>query len=183
LQVPADFAAGDRTVQLTGEALFTVAHHQGAPFTVIAGATTTRVLGTSFVVRRYATDTAATIAVREGKVMVGMAAMPSTVVTAAKQVSAGPHRIGRVRTAEAANFNFAQGVLTLNDVPLPNAIVELNRWYDTDIRLGDAQLATKGVTGDFAAGSLADLAELLEGSFNMRVVRVGRVLTLYSGRR
>ena len=44
---------GNHTVRLIGAGLFTVSHHDGAPFTVIAGATVARVLGTSFVVRRY----------------------------------------------------------------------------------------------------------------------------------
>ncbi|HXC24271.1 MAG TPA: FecR family protein, partial [Gemmatimonadaceae bacterium] len=45
LDVPADYLMGDHTLQLTGGALFTVRHHGGVPFTVIAGPTTTHVLG------------------------------------------------------------------------------------------------------------------------------------------
>ena len=51
LDVPVDYASGDHTLRLRGEALFTVSHHEGIPLTVIAGPTTARVLGTSFVVR------------------------------------------------------------------------------------------------------------------------------------
>jgi ferric-dicitrate binding protein FerR (iron transport regulator) len=85
-----------------------------------------------------------------------------------------------VLPADAAVSSFVNGVLTLTNVPLPAAIPELDRWYDADIRLGDPQLAAKGVTSEFAAGSLAELTEILEGTFNVRVVRVGRVLTLYA---
>jgi transmembrane sensor len=180
LQVPSDFAAGNRVVRLRGEALFTVAHQGRTPFTVVAGSSTTRVLGTSFVVRHYATDTAAMVAVRTGKVMVGVPAMRPAVVTANEQIVASSHSLGHVRPGRAAVFNFAVGVLTLDEVPLPTAIAELDRWYDVDIRLGDAKVAEKWLIGDFAAGSVAELAELLEGSINVRVVRSGRVLTLYS---
>jgi transmembrane sensor len=180
LQVPADYAAGHRTMQLTGEALFTVAHHSGGAFTVVAGPSTTHVLGTSFVVRHYASDTAAVVAVRDGKVAVGATTRHSAVVTASEQIAVGSRGLGPVRPADVAVSSFVNGVLTLTGVSLPDAIPELNRWYDADIRLGDPQLATKGVTSEFAAGSLADLTELLEGIFNVRVVRVGRVLTLYA---
>jgi transmembrane sensor len=165
---------GNRTLRLSGEALFTVAHHEGKPFTVIAGPSTTRVLGTQFTVRHYTTDTAALVAVRNGKV-----AVQSTVLTGAQQVVVTPRAVGPIQRADRAAFSFATGILTLNSVPLSEAIVELDRWYDADIRLGDARLATWRLSGEYAAGSLADLTEFLEGTFNVRVVRAGRVLTLY----
>jgi transmembrane sensor len=174
LQVPADFAAGNRTVRLQGEALFTVAHHRGAPFTVIAGPSTTRVLGTSFVVRHYSSDSVATVAVRNGKV-----AVQSNVLAANQQIEVDMHGPGHIQPANPDQFSFAFGMLTLDNVPLAQAIPELNRWYDADIRLGDSALATQRVIGGFKAGSLTDLAGILELTFNVRVVRDGQTLTLY----
>jgi transmembrane sensor len=174
LDVPLDYMAGHRTVRLVGEGLFTVHRHVGTPFTVAAGATTTRVLGTSFVVRRYATDTTALIAVREGKVAVG-----STVVTANRFVTVGRAGVSHLRASDASLYTFATGILTIDDLPLPAAIMELDRWYDVDLRLGSPTLATQFVQGKFAAGSPGDLAAILEWTFDVRVVRDGRVLTLY----
>jgi ferric-dicitrate binding protein FerR (iron transport regulator) len=174
LQVPTNYAAGNRTVYLAGEALFTVSHRRGAPFTVIAGPSTTRVLGTSFLVRHYATDTAATVAVRDGKV-----AVQSTVLTGAQQVSVGAHGIGLIRPATAMQFSFASGMLMIDDMTLPAAIPELNRWYNADIRLGDSTLTTRKVFGSFKSGSLTDLSAILDMMFNVRVVRDGHTLTLY----
>jgi ferric-dicitrate binding protein FerR (iron transport regulator) len=62
---------------------------------------------------------------------------------------------------------------------LANAIPELNRWYDADVRLADPSLASQPVEGNVSAGSLSDLANILELSLDIRVVRAGRVLTLY----
>ncbi|HXC24982.1 MAG TPA: FecR domain-containing protein, partial [Gemmatimonadaceae bacterium] len=67
-------------------------------------------------------------------------------------------------------------------LPLPAAIVELDRWFDADIRLGDPMLEKQRIKGEFAAGSLADLSAILELTYNVRVVRDGRVLTLYPRR-
>lgn len=182
LQVPVDFAAGGRTLTLQGEALFQVAHHAGVPFTVIAGGATTRVLGTSFLVRRYSTDTATTVAVRDGKVSVRAEnqPVPGTVLAVMQQATLTPRGVVHVRAVDPAQFTFASGVLTLEGVPLAQAIPELDRWYDADIQLGDSAVSHHVLAATFATGSLADLTEVLTLALDVRVVRNGRTLTLYS---
>jgi transmembrane sensor len=174
LVVPDDYAAGNRNVTLSGEALFTVTHHTKKPFTVLAGSSRTQVLGTTFVVRHYEGDSTATVAVQDGKV-----AVQSVIVTAAQSVEVGPSGIPRVGTADMGQFTFASGVLTLGMMSLEDAIPALNRWYDADIRLGSHTLASQNIKGRFKAGSIAELAEILEWSFNVRVVRDGNTITLY----
>jgi ferric-dicitrate binding protein FerR (iron transport regulator) len=174
LEVPADYPNGNRVLRLRGAALFTVTHHDRNPLTVISGSTQARVLGTSFVVRHYAADTATIVAVREGKV-----AVRSVVVTATQQVVVSRAGTVHVHPADPSQFSFAKGILTLRGVPFSAAIAELDRWYDADIRLGDSSLAVRHVAGEYAAGSLSDLANILALTFNVHVVRNGRVLTLY----
>ncbi len=174
LDVPTDYGRGNRTVRLSGEALFTVRHHDGAPFSVVAGGITARVLGTAFIVRKYATDTAAVIAVREGKV-----AVRSSVVTARQEVEADPDGTVHARPADMSRFTFANGVLAFKRIPLRDAIVELDRWYDADVRVADPAFRSEPITATFAAGSRADLAAILEFVFDARVVEDGRVLTIY----
>jgi len=174
LEVPADYAVGHHTVRLTGEALFTVTRREAMPFTVISGSATARVLGTSFVVRHYPGDSVATVAVRDGKVSVR-----SIVLTAERQVEISRTGMMHVSRVDPSRFSFATGVLTFDGVPLRDAIVMLDRWFDADIRLGDATLGTQKVAGGFTAGSLSNLTESLELMFNVRVVQDGRVLTVY----
>ena len=174
LEVPTDYTAGNRTVRLNGEALFTVVHNDGKPFTVIAGGTVTRVLGTRFVVRRYGTDTVTMIAVKEGKVAVGPA-----VLTAEHLMEVWRMGVSNVRLTDGSPFTFAMGVLTLRGLPLSAAILELDRWYDADIRLGTPALASYRLSGEITGGSLAELAENLENALSVRVVQTGRVLTIY----
>ena len=177
LDVPADYVNGNRALRLSGEALFNVEHHASNPLSVAAGTTVARVLGTSFVVRHYASDSATTVAVHDGKVMVQAVAMRPVILPASRSVvvSAAGERLAQ---ADPSQFSFATGRLTLKGMPLPQAIVELDRWYDVDIRLGDPSLRTQHLTGDYAAGSAAELANILELTFDVRVVRAGRVLTL-----
>jgi transmembrane sensor len=175
LDVPADYSNGNRALQLHGAALFTVIHHDKHPLIVRSNGTEARVLGTSFVMRHYATDTVITVAVREGKV-----AVRSVVVAAAQQADVSQAGVIHVRPMDPSQFGFAKGVLTLHGMPFSEAIAELDRWYDADIRLGDPSLATRHVAGEYAAGSLADLADILALTFNVRVTRDGRIITLYS---
>jgi transmembrane sensor len=178
LMVPANYLAGNHTLRLEGEALFAVRHQLKTPVTVKAGTATARVLGTSFLVRHYATDTTILVAVREGRVAVQANQARTVVLTAVRQVTIGRATL-RERETDPAAFSFATGVLTLTGGLFVDAIPELDRWYDADIRLGDSALVRRRLTGEYVAGSLVDLKDLLELTYHVRVVRVGRVLTLY----
>ncbi len=174
VEVPIDYAIGSRTVTLKGQAYFTVASNNRLPFIVLAGSSTTRVLGTRFVVRNYDADSAVTVFVEDGKVAVG-----DTVVTPNKQVSVTASGISPVRTADGSLSSFVKGVLTLTKVPLPAAIPDLNRWYNVDIRLGDASLETREVDGGFVLGSAVELQSILELMYDVKVVRNNRMLILF----
>ncbi len=173
LEVPADYDRGNRTLRLEGEALFTTEHKTGSPFTVIAGPSATRVLGTTFSIRYYATDTAASVAVGDGKVSVR-----SMVLVAGQRVLVTAQNVREVNTTPN-DITFAYSKLVLNDVSLLSAIRELNRWYGADIQVGDSSLNNKRVFGVFPIGSITDLATMLEWTFHLRVVRDGSMLTLY----
>jgi ferric-dicitrate binding protein FerR (iron transport regulator) len=173
LDLPADFGAAHRALTLHGEGLFTVMHQGGAPFTVTVGQSTIRVLGTTFAVRRYNSDTVTKVAVREGRV-----AVHAAVVDAHQQVQIDANNTARVSSADPAQFSFATGMLTIDREPLKDAVAELDRWYDVDIRVQDTSVAMHLLQGTFKTGSVNDLAAMLEYTFGVRVVRDGRVLTL-----
>ncbi len=174
LEVPPDFGEGHRIVKLQGEALFEVTHAEHTPFMVMTKTTSTRVLGTSFAVRDYPTDTLASVAVRDGKV-----AVQSVVVAAEWEAVVGSRGAITLQPVSRSRFEFESGILTLNDVPLPDAIVELSRWYDVDIRLASPILATYRVAATCPVSSIENLIAILEFTLDVRVERIGRTLTLY----
>jgi ferric-dicitrate binding protein FerR (iron transport regulator) len=175
LEVPSDYTTGNRTVQLTGEAFFTVQHHDRTPFTVVSGAAATRVLGTSFLVRHYAADTATEVAVQDGRV-----AVRTAVVAAGQHVLVSQRAMSRLDPVAATRFGFVTGVLYLDGVTLRNAVPDLNRWYDVDVRFGDSAVAMRRISSGFTAGSSHELEEFLTWTMHLRVVRNGRILTLFS---
>ena len=175
LEVPTNYGTSNHVVRLTvGEALFTVLHHDGAPFAVVSGTATVRVLGTNFLVRHYTTDTTVTVAVQEGKVVVG-----NTVVVPRRLVELERNGALREHTVDPGQFAFATGVLMLPQMRLSQAIPELERWYNGEIRLADPVFGDNVIAGRIPAGSLADLADVLSVITGGRVVRDGRILTLY----
>lgn len=174
LDVPTNYGITTRELRLSGEAHFSVKQSQGVPLTVTAGSGTAKVLGTEFVVRHYATDTATIIAVHEGKV-----AVQSTVLTANQEVFVRGSSLTEVQTANANRFSFAKGQLILDGGPLRDAIPELNRWYNVDIRLGDLALGNERLAWKSPDGSISDLVSILELAMPVRVERSGRTITLY----
>ncbi len=174
LEIPSTYLTSNRSVRLTGEALFTIVPNPSHAFSVITARTTTKVLGTTFKVREYPMDTVSTVAVQEGKVMVG-----KTVLAATQMATARSNNDLVVHSIEKNVFGFADGLLVIDDVPLKAAILDLNRWYNADIRIGDPILNDRRIVGSYESGSITDLISIMELTLNVRIVRDGRTLTFY----
>lgn len=174
LSVPTNYGVTTRELRLSGEAHFSVRHSEGIPLIVTAGPGRVKVLGTQFVVRHYSTDTAALVAVKEGKVGV-----KSTVLTANQEVFVGGDNVSDVRPGNISRFSFARGQLVLTEGTLQEAIPELNRWYNVDIYLGESTLGSQQLAWKSPEGSISDLVSILELAMPVRVVREGRTLTIY----
>jgi hypothetical protein len=58
-------------------------------------------------------------------------------------------------------------------------IDDLDRWYDVDIRIGDAAVGDMPIDAVLMSGSIGDLIGFMQDVYDARVVRDGRALTLY----
>jgi ferric-dicitrate binding protein FerR (iron transport regulator) len=101
------------------------------------------------------------------------------VLTAQEQVEVSHDGKTHVARADSTVFEFANGMLTLGWMPLQDAIVELDRWYDVNIVLADPNLATRQIKASFASGAASDLASILALMLHARVEHEGRTLTIY----
>jgi ferric-dicitrate binding protein FerR (iron transport regulator) len=199
LEVPRTFGVRTRAVRLTGHAAFDVAHADARPFTVDAAGTRTTVLGTSFGVRAY--DANVRVAVRSGKVavdacetigdedgchphttLIGRSTNDAHAVLDAGDIASvsAVGRVNIVRNADLdADFAFIANRLVLTGAPLASAVADLNRWYNADIRLADPSVGQLVLEGSFPGGNLDALVQSLEIVLHVRVVRDGRVVTVY----
>jgi ferric-dicitrate binding protein FerR (iron transport regulator) len=173
IEVPQDFGTRDRLVYLQGQADFRVAHQGGVPFTVEAGGTRARVLGTEFGVRAYGTGPVQ-VAVRTGRVVVG-----SLVLGARDIAMVTPSQVMVAHDQDLAQaLGFTQGRLVLNDVPLRETLPDLERWYDVKIQWRDPSIGAIPVHAVLTNGSIGDLMEALRVTLGLHVVCEGRTLTL-----
>lgn len=130
----------------------------------------TRVLGTRFVVRAYAESPEVEVAVAEGRVQFGRAASASD-VTAGEAVEIGPGEVGSARgrgspqVEVAADldgyFGWTRGRLVIADRPLAEALVDLSRWYDAELKVEDPALAARLIST--TAGGSVPLDDVIAG--------------------
>jgi len=73
IKYPVNFTTDERSVELYGEALFSVASYPGRPFIVKTENMNIRVLGTVFDVKGYANDLFSSVSVASGKVEIDLA--------------------------------------------------------------------------------------------------------------
>jgi transmembrane sensor len=157
-----------------GEAFFEVAHRDGEPFVVHAGAREITVLGTKFSVRRVGGKV--TVWVREGKVRVENAdharATGATIVTAGGialsdgaatlVTSSSPERVEQA-------LSWREGMLHFEQERLGDIALEFNRYNHTKIVVGDAETADIRIGGTFPASAPAAFARLLRDAYSLEI--------------
>lgn len=148
--VEVNFSAQARDIRLVrGEALFVVEKDSARPFTVTAGNTTVRAVGTQFNVRRR--DEQADVAVVEGTVQVTTGKEPQRVTRGERvQIAQGRIEPQRQRTVEDA-VAWRERRLVFHDAPLSEVAAEFNRYNRTKIRIEGEQAQQLQLSGIFDA--------------------------------
>ncbi|MBH0113449.1 FecR domain-containing protein [Novosphingobium sp. YJ-S2-02] len=180
------FADAQRRVALTrGEAFFDVVHDASRPFTVEAGPSRVRVLGTKFDVNF--TDQSVRVAVLQGKVEV---AHPGR--------DGGPLRATRLRAGERTEVQFAasasstaapgpsrempaaasrpalpspapspgvwrEGRLVYDNVRLADLVSDVNRYYAPGVTMRDPAIGDLRVTAAFKVSEIPAFVSALDG--------------------
>ncbi|SFL46970.1 FecR family protein [Pseudomonas sp. NFACC46-3] len=154
-RVRIQFAHRQRRVELVeGEALFSVEHDAGRPFTVDAGNGQVTVTGTRFDVRRDADKTR--VAVAQGSVKVqGRAAPPAQLAILTAGLGTQIDAQGKVATPYAVNAEaltaWRNGKLVFNNAPLKEVAEEVSRYRTRPLRVGSAAVGDLRLTSVFRA--------------------------------
>lgn len=152
-----DPADGTRSVELSGEAYFSVMTDPDRPFRVRAGESVTEVLGTGFNVRARGGAEPVVVAVRSGRVTFGRSSGDGErIVLESGDVgrlgpAGGPEREAGADSGQW--LAWLDGVLEFDGAPLDHVLAEFARWFGVEIRLGDAALGARRVSGRFATGT------------------------------
>ena len=139
-----------RELYLDGEGYFDVAEDPAHPFVVHAGGLTTTVLGTSFDMRSFNTDSGATVTVIRGKVQVDNAGKVLDRLTPARQLQWSD----RTRQSKTVSVDTAYVVAWQTgklwfDGRLDEIAGTLSRWYNMKIVFEDSALRNCRLLGTF----------------------------------
>jgi transmembrane sensor len=151
-----------------GQALFAVAHDAARPFVVTAGDTAVRAIGTRFEV--YKRGAAVRVILAEGRVSVTHDDDPASVamIAGTRLDVAGKAPARPVAIDVAAATGWTDGRLTFQDMPLAEAIGEINRYSRKKVVLGPGAPAQERVNGIFDAGDTAAFVKGVTASLDLK---------------
>lgn len=129
LKYPVKFTGAERSVDLTGEAFFEVAHGN-TPFTVHCLGQTIDVLGTDFNVNAYTNESSIKTTLLEGKIKVkGVTLQPGEQSRVGADGSV--HITKGIDTAEVMAWK--NGMFQFDEADIGTVMRQIGRWYDVDV--------------------------------------------------
>lgn len=167
---PTAFPGSTRVVSITGEAYFEVAKNPAKPFTVKTYKDEITVKGTSFNINSYTDEPGIKTSLLEGLVEINHATLlkPGYAYTGNKIVPADLDK----------ELAWKNGVFNFHHVKLRDAMRQIARWYDVDIRYEDSAVDIE-LGGEI--GRNLTLQQLLNGlqDKDTHFRLEGKVLTVY----
>ncbi|MGE4586328.1 MAG: FecR family protein [Mangrovibacterium sp.] len=165
---PQIFTGKIRTVKLSGEGYFEVAHDKTKPFIVETGNMAVKAVGTAFNVKAYQDDVDFETTLETGKVIV-LKKAPNKNLTVC-EMSPGQHLIFNsisnyysIETGELAKYvSWKEGKLVFNDDHMDQVAQRLSRWYNVEIDIKDPDVKKLTYTATFIDESLDQILEMLE---------------------
>lgn len=164
--------SGDRRrVELeSGQALFEVAHDPARPFVVVTDDAAVTAVGTVFEVRRIGGATRVVlvqglvdVARQNGPAKAPQRMTPNQEATVSRDAT-------RLQPVNAkASTSWTEGKLTFQDMPLKEAVAEVNRYLDKPIVLDAPSSAATPVNGVFRSGDRAAFVAATADLLDLRV--------------
>jgi ferric-dicitrate binding protein FerR (iron transport regulator) len=184
---------GGTIVKLTGQALFTVTPRAQAPFIVRTAHVGVQVLGTSFVVRQYAADRIARIAVLEGRVALRGAQHAKSQNAKSQNAVLTANSVGVVGDSGQMTITpniaiedyttWTTGNLVFRKAPIRDIVADLGRAYGFEIRVADSSLAMQTMTWTVPLKkvTISGALDVLTATLDAHVVQSGKTITIVPG--
>ncbi|MEZ4848513.1 MAG: FecR domain-containing protein [Bacteroidia bacterium] len=172
LRYSSNFGEENREVELTGEAFFEVKKDSIHPFTIQAGETVTKVLGTSFNVMAYPDSTRKWVQVNTGKVAFFQNGRED------KKVVLDPGqrgvfdlstmKVSKIEQGEANDMAWRTGKLLFDEMQLEEAVQLLSDLYHKNIRLCPEELGVQKINASFDGEDLEEILESISISLELQ---------------
>jgi transmembrane sensor len=188
LHVPLAYGDGAREVALDGEAYFDVVHDPALPFRVRTPLGVAEDIGTVFVVSTHPEAGGMRVVVATGAVALTRVARSglSTPVTQSTPPAPEPLQrlesgdLGRLDTAGIvhvthgvdvpASLAWTRGELVFHQLPLRDAVPQLERWYGIHVRIADSALGAAPISASFADETAPQALTLIATAVNARLL-------------
>lgn len=172
--------AARKVVLAYGEAYFEVIHDPAQPFSVVAGSGEVRDIGTAFSVRRE--NGGAVVVVARGEVEMEplVSGGRSARILPNEAIAYDSNGIGTVKVIDAAEaLSWTRGKLILENSSLPEAIDEINRYYNGHVLLLDNAANSRRINAVIDVDRIDDWLAALNETHAAKVARVGSFVLLY----
>ena len=161
------FVRKNRNVYLEGEAFLDVAHNKRSPFIVNAANTKVEVTGTRFDVKSYPEEEFISVALQEGSVKLNAISGTESETVEMKagdffRVEKGTKNIQNTFGAIDNQIAWHENILVLDETPLEEVAVLLERWYGVKVFITDDELKKYKFSTTFENEPLNRVLELLE---------------------
>ena len=164
-----------RDVELAGEGYFKVKKDSEQPFIVTTNKIQVKVLGTSFNINAYQSNSSITIALVEGSLQL-MKRSENRITDAIKmnenQVCNYDLSINSFRIKNEKNLNqyiaWTEGKIIFFNDCINTVVNKLENWYNVDIEIGDKHIEKYRFTGTFINEPVEQVLNILGMTSNMQ---------------
>lgn len=162
LKYPAQFEAGERKVEVNGEAYFEVAKNEQKPFKVIlADSAAVTVLGTHFNIMAYSDEKTKEVTLLEGSVAISKKENTKK-LEPGSQASISENEITKQSGIDTDEIiGWKNGLFVFHDAPIESIMNQIARWYDAKI-VYQAEIRQQFNATILRSEPLAKLLHLLE---------------------
>ncbi|HEY9197357.1 MAG TPA: FecR domain-containing protein, partial [Mucilaginibacter sp.] len=163
LTYPVAFTGHERTVTLTGEAYFEVAHNKAMPFKVNSGVQTVTVLGTHFNVNAYPDEVAMKTTLLQGSVQVAVNGKEELIVPG-QQMVVQPQSgsLSKLTVNTDKEIAWKNGVFSFDGDDLKSIMRQVSRWYDVEVTYNGSFPDEKFFGEISRNSSLANVLKIME---------------------
>ena len=185
LRFPVSFAGDKRTVTLSGEGYFEVAHDAAKPFTVFINGVEVRVLGTHFNINAYTDEGTVKTTLLEGSVKVSKGGVdkmisPGEQAAIENNDNASSPAIRVQRVDVDAVTAWKNGRFVFKGDSIQSVMRQLARWYDAEISYEKNVTSEEfvGVINRSRHDNIADILEMLGKTGTVSFAVNGRHITV-----
>lgn len=170
LKFPTAFINGERKLEITGEAYFSVVHNAAMPFKVVANGLEVKDLGTEFNINSYEDEPQVKVTLVNGLLAVSKNGIDHNLLPSQEASVNEKVKIKSISEKEVESVvDWRRGFFSFSQADLQTVLRQLSRWYDVNIVFERNALETYKQEFTGRIGMKLSLRDLLDGLSSMRI--------------